>query len=56
LKRLFEFGEIEGGQARRFRDTFAVELLLQGVPMERVSVLLGHRSIRVTDGNSDLVN
>jgi hypothetical protein len=26
---------------RRFRDTFAVELLLKGVPLERVSILLG---------------
>jgi integrase/recombinase XerD len=35
--------------AHRFRDTFAVELLLSGVPIERVSVLLGHSSIRVTE-------
>jgi integrase len=33
----------------RFRDTFAVELLLAGVPLERVSVLLGHSSIKVTE-------
>jgi len=33
----------------RFRDTFAVELLLAGVPMERVSILLGPRSIRITE-------
>jgi integrase len=32
-----------------FRDTFAVELLLAKVPIEQVSVLLGHRSIRVTE-------
>ncbi len=37
------------GHAHRFRDTFAVELLLAGVPLERVSVLLGHQSIRVTE-------
>jgi integrase/recombinase XerD len=35
--------------AHRFRDTFAVELLLAGVPLERVSVLLGHTSIKVTE-------
>lgn len=35
--------------AHRFRDTFAVELLLAGVPMERVSVLLGHESLRTTE-------
>ncbi|HYL14824.1 MAG TPA: hypothetical protein VEV41_17410, partial [Terriglobales bacterium] len=31
------------------RDTFAVELLLAGVPLERVSVLLGHQSMRITE-------
>ncbi|MFZ0213585.1 MAG: tyrosine-type recombinase/integrase [Candidatus Acidiferrales bacterium] len=36
-------------RAHRFRDTFAVELLLAGVPMERVSVLLGHESLRTTE-------
>lgn len=35
--------------AHRFRDTFAVELLLSGVPLERVSVLLGHQSVRITE-------
>jgi integrase len=34
---------------RNCRDTFAVELLLSGVPLERVSVLLGHSSIRITE-------
>jgi integrase/recombinase XerD len=29
--------------------TFAVELLLAGVPLERVSVLLGQPSIKVTE-------
>ena len=33
------------------RDTFAVELLLAGVPIERVSVLLGHRSVKITDNH-----
>lgn len=49
LKRLFEFAEVPKGHAHRFRDTFAVELLLAGLPLERVSVLLGHQSIRVTE-------
>ena len=30
------------------RDTMAVELLLEGVPIERVSVLLGHSSVKIT--------
>lgn len=49
LKRLFELAQVAKGHAHRFRDTFAVELLLAGLPIERVSVLLGHQSIRVTE-------
>ena len=49
LQRLFELAEVSNGHAHRFRDTFAVELLLSGVPLERVSVLLGHSGIRVTE-------
>ncbi len=32
-----------------FRDTFAVELLLSGVPIDQVSLLLGHSSVKVTE-------
>jgi integrase len=49
LQVLFALAGVEGGHAHRFRDTFAVELLLKGVPLERVSVLLGHSSVRVTE-------
>jgi integrase len=49
LSRLFEIAEIENGHAHRFRDTFAVELLLAGVPIDQVSILLGHSSVRVTE-------
>jgi integrase len=49
LARLFELAEVDGAHPHRFRDTFAVELLLSGVPIERVSVLLGHQSVRVTE-------
>ncbi|MGC1171477.1 MAG: site-specific integrase, partial [Candidatus Acidiferrales bacterium] len=49
LQRLFELARIPDGHAHRFRDTFAVELLLAGVPIERVSVLLGHQSVRITE-------
>ena len=49
LKKLFRLAGIAGGHAHRFRDTFAVELLLAGVPLERVSILLGHNSIKVTE-------
>jgi site-specific recombinase XerD len=49
LQTLFSLAGVSGGHAHRFRDTFAVELLLTGVPLDRVSVLLGHQSIRVTE-------
>jgi len=49
LQRLFGLAKVRGGHAHRFRDTFAVELLLAGVPLDRVSVLLGHSSIRITE-------
>ncbi|MBZ5636328.1 MAG: tyrosine-type recombinase/integrase [Acidobacteriia bacterium] len=41
--------EFQHGHPHRFRDIFAVELLLAGVPLERVSILLGHSSIRITE-------
>jgi integrase len=49
LKGVFDQAGIPDGHAHRFRDTFAVGLLQAGVPMERVSVLLGHSSIKVTE-------
>ena len=35
--------------AHRFRDTFAVDLLSHGVPIDQVSILLGHSSIKTTE-------
>jgi integrase/recombinase XerD len=53
LKKIFDLAEVSKGEgnaiSHRFRDTFAVELLLAGVPIERVSILLGHQSVRVTE-------
>jgi integrase len=49
LRRLFQLAGVVTGHAHRFRDTFAVELLLAGIPIERVSILLGHQSTRVTE-------
>ncbi len=48
LKGVLKAAGILDGHAHRFRDTFAVELLKAGVPMGRVSVLLGHSSIKIT--------
>jgi integrase len=53
LKKIFDLAGVSKGEgnaiSHRFRDTFAVELLLAGVPIERVSILLGHQSVRVTE-------
>jgi integrase/recombinase XerD len=53
LKKIFDLAGVSKGEgnaiSHRFRDTFAVELLLAGVPIERVAILLGHQSMRVTE-------
>ncbi len=48
-KKLYELAKVVNGHMHRWRDTFAVELLLAGVPLEQVSVLLGHQSTKVTE-------
>lgn len=49
LAKLFHLAKVPGAHAHRFRDTFAVESLLAGIPIEQVSALLGHQSLRVTE-------
>jgi len=55
-RRLFKVANLRqpGGAPKRchghmFRDTFAVEMLSGGVPIDQVSILLGHASVRVTE-------
>lgn len=48
----FQAANIESGghmRSHRLRDTFAVDLLEKGVPLEEVSKLLGHESIKTTE-------
>jgi integrase/recombinase XerD len=49
FKKLYGLAKVEKGYAHRWRDTFAVELLLNGVPLEPVSILLGHQSMKITE-------
>lgn len=49
LREVFRLAGVEGGHPHRFRDTFAVNLLRQGIPLERVAKLLGHSSVRITE-------
>jgi integrase/recombinase XerD len=49
FRRLCKIAGVQGGHPHRFRDTLAVELLLDGMPIERVSILLGHSSVKITE-------
>jgi len=49
FKRAFEAAGMPGGHSHQLRDTFAVGLLDKGVPLEEVSKLLGHTSIKTTE-------
>jgi integrase len=55
-RRLFTSADIRTADGERkrchphmFRDTFAVEMLLAGVPIDQVSLLLGHASVKITE-------
>ncbi len=57
-RRLFTLANIMKPDKRKkrchphmFRDTFAVEMLLAGVPIDQVSILLGHSSVKITERN-----
>ena len=52
FRTLFRDAKIRAGgsmMSHRLRDTFAVDLLEKGVPLEEVSKLLGHQSIKTTE-------
>ena len=49
LRKMFKRAGVPEGHGHRFRDTFAVELLNVGSPIDRVSKLLGHKSVKVTE-------
>lgn len=49
LRQLFRAAGFSEGHPHQLRDTFAVSLLEKGVPLEEVSKLLGHDSIKTTE-------
>ncbi len=56
FRRLFRIVNLrpDDGSPKRFhphmfRDTFAVEMLLAGVPLEQVSIRLGYKSVKITE-------
>lgn len=49
FKRAFKAAGMPSGHSHQLRDTFAVGLLQRGVPLEEVSKLLGHTSIKTTE-------
>lgn len=48
LRKLFEIAKVVGW-AHKFRHTFSISLLQKGVPIDQVSILLGHRSVKITE-------
>jgi len=48
LTKAAKLAKVEHAHPHRFRDTFAVNLLQAGVPIEEVSILLGHTDIKTT--------
>jgi integrase/recombinase XerD len=49
LRQMFRAAGFPEGHPHQLRDTFAVDLLEKGVPLEEVSKLLGHESIKTTE-------
>ena len=49
LKTIFKAAGLPDVHPHMLRDTFAVEMLLAGVPMDQVSMLLGHSSVKISE-------
>jgi integrase/recombinase XerD len=49
FRQICKEAKVVNAHPHRFRDTFAVRLLQAGVPLQDVSILLGHTSIKVTE-------
>jgi site-specific recombinase XerD len=49
LKTIFKAAGLPTCTPHMLRDTFAVEMLLAGVPIDQVAMLLGHSSVKITE-------
>ncbi|HYL15531.1 MAG TPA: tyrosine-type recombinase/integrase [Terriglobales bacterium] len=50
MQRLFQWAKLgKRAQPHMLRDIFAVKLLLAGVPIDQVSIPLGHASLETTE-------
>lgn len=49
LKSIFKAAGLPAVHPHQLRDTFAVEMLLAGVPIDQVAMLLGHSSVKITE-------
>jgi len=46
---LCKIGDVQGRHPHCFRDTLAAEFLLAGASLERVSILLGRSSVKISE-------
>jgi len=49
LKKIFRAAGLPNVHPHQLRDTFAVGYLLSGMPIDQVSILLGHSSVKITE-------
>jgi integrase len=49
LKSIFRAAGLPDHHPHQLRDTFAVGYLLSGMPIDQVSILLGHSSVKITE-------
>ena len=49
VARLGDIAKVKDARPHRFRDTFAVTALLNGIPLRTIQLVLGHKSVKTTE-------